>query len=72
MRTIIPSADRTDRELRPIVLMPRNDAYLRESTARFVIDKRKKHLITRCFKGEPAATYPPGPCPAKYFRHWRA
>ena len=20
----------------------------------------------------PAATYPPGPCPAKYFQHWRA
>ena len=35
----------------------------------------KKSALDSCesrANRNPAATYPPGPCPAKYFQHWRA
>ena len=41
----------------------------------FLFPKRQKNALdsreSRANRN-PAATYPPGPCPAKYFQHWRA
>ena len=50
--------------LRPIV---RAGDFLFPKTTKNTLDSRESRA-----NRNPAATYPPGPCPAKYFQHWRA